>query len=886
MADYLDNVIASAADGALILTVNKRLFRHLREQFDQRMIAAGKTLWETPQIFSFDGWLNRCLDELGDSWRLINSHQQQWLWEQEIEKTSRGTSLELLQVPKTAEKAIQAHRLLSEYNVSLDGEFLTEDQQVFRTWQRHYQTLCHKHEWLDPGELLHHVCHALTTGRLDPPHSLLLIGFDQLSPGLQQLSRVVMAAGGECHEVALNTGEQGKMIRFAAADSRDEIETAARWARRLLDVGATSVGIVVPDLQLRRRQIEQIFRHQIDPQATVALDDEETLFGLSLGAPLAGQGVVHVALELLGTAPHLPLDKISFLLRTPYLGGAVTEGDSRAYFDQKLRSYRQQAFKLSSLTALSAEKSDLSIFAAILEQLQNFVMQSDYVLPGVWAQRFADQLYSLGWPGERTLASSEFQAINVWQEKGLATLVALDSLQQPIGRSRALQLLRRSCQEIEFQLESTPGPVQVVGLLESSGLNFDHLWVMGVGEMVLPARPQPNPFIPLKIQQHHDMPHASTERELQFAEQVMGRLQVASPDIVFSYPAKDGDTPLRPSPLIPEAAVSTMPEISPRHDVIAQLKGVGLHLEEIADFCGPAVTKEQVEGGSRLLQDQAHCPFRAFVHHRLKGEQLAMSSPGIDPLTRGNLLHLVLEKIWQQLRNQSNLISLDEQQRSTLIETQVAAAITSYYSTRTAPPTQLLHLEAERMAILLIEWLQKEIERAPFLVAEMELQHVEQVGPLQVRLKVDRIDELEDGRRLVIDYKTGSKVDPKDFLTQPLIEPQLPVYAIADAATETAGVVFARLRRGECKFAGMTCEPGMLKGVKDFSKYEQAQEFDIDSWDALVTFWRDELTRLASDFAAGEAQVRPYDIKKSCEYCDLIGLCRISEVNTLSGENS
>jgi len=886
MADYIDNVMTSAADGALILTVNKRLFRHLREQFDQQMIAAGKKVWSTPQIFSFEGWLSRCLDELGDSWRLINSHQQQWLWEQEIEKASRGTKLELLQVPKTAEKAIQAHRLLSEYNISLDDEFLTEDQRVFRNWQSHYHTLCSKREWLDPGELPRYICTALTDGRLDIPRSLLLIGFDQLSPGLQQLMSIVTAAGGACHEVALHTGEKGEMLRFAAADSREEIETAARWARRLLDEKATSIGIIVPDLQLRRRQIEQIFRQQIDPQATVALHDEETLFGLSLGAPLAEQGVVYAALEFLGIGQRLTMEQISFLLRTPYLGGAETEGDSRALFEQKLRRFRQQSFKLSWLVSLMAGKTELAIFAVILEQLQTASLQTVQALPGVWAERFANHLHALGWPGERAQASSEYQAITVWQEKGLAALVALDSLQQPIGRSRALQLLRRNCQEIEFQLESAPGPVQVVGLLESSGLSFDHLWVMGVGDTILPARPQPNPFIPLKIQQQYDMPHASTERELQFAEQVLARLQVASPDIIFSYPGKEGDTPLRPSPLIPAAAVSGRPEIAPPHDIVALLAEGRLTLEEIADYCGPAVPEEQVEGGSKLLQDQAHCPFRAFVRHRLKGEQLATSTPGIDPLTRGDLLHLVLEKLWQQLQNQSKLLELDEQQRTRLIETQVAAAIDSYYSTRTSPALQLLCLEAERMAILLNEWLDKEAEREFFRVAETEQLHVEQVGPLRIRLKVDRIDELADGRRIVIDYKTGHKIDPKDFLTQPLIEPQLPVYAVADAGKETAGVVFARLRRTECKFAGMTCDPGMMKGVKEFSKYEQVQELEIDSWDDLISFWQGELIQLATDFAAGKAEVRPYDTKKSCEYCDLVGLCRIAEVNRNLGEDS
>lgn len=884
MVDYLKNVLSAAADGTLVLTANKRLFRHLRDQFDQQMVAAGMQVWSTPQIFSFAGWLNRCLEDLGDGWQLLNPHQQQWLWEQEIEASSRGTTLELLQLSKTAEKAIQAHRLLTENDLTLEGEYLTEDQQVFQRWRHNYQTLCKQRGWFDLGEVPRQVCAALVAGKLDLPQSVLLIGFDQLPPGLQQLMLLIRDSGGSCSEVSLHGASPAQMTRYAACDSCHEIESVARWVRYHLDRRAKSIGVVVPDLQQRRSQIERIFREQIDPVATVARHDEESVFGLSLGTPLADQGVVRAALECLGVGHQLSLDQLSFLLRTPYLGGAEKEGDSRARFEQKLRSFRQQKFKLSRLQSLLKTESKLSGFAKISGQFQTTAARNDRALPGEWAERFAGELYTLGWPGERGLASSEYQAIKVWQEKGLAALVTLDSLQQPINRQRALQLLRRSSQGIEFQLESSPGPVQVVGLLESSGLTFDHLWVMGMGEMVLPAKPQPNPFIPIKLQQQHDMPHASAARELQFSEQVIARLQAASTDIVFSYPRSDGDTSLLPSPLIPAAAEENLLPFANPQDVVSLQKKVEVRLDEVTDWHGPPLTAGQVDGGTSLLKDQAHCPFRAFVHHRLKGERLAEAISGIDPMARGNLIHLVLEKIWQQLQDQANLLVLDPQQRSDLIRTQVTAAIDSYYSSHPAPSAQLLQLEAERITLVVSEWLEKEAQRDPFRVAETEQLHVEQIGPLQVRLKIDRIDDLEGGRRVVIDYKTGSDINPKDFLTQPLIEPQLPVYAVADSKTD--GIAFARLRRGECGFAGIARKKGLLPGVNEFLTYSPAHELGIGSWNELITFWQAELTRLATEFSAGEAVVNPYDRKKSCEYCDLIGLCRIAEAGSLSGGES
>ena len=63
-------------------------------------------------------------------------------------------------------------------------------------------------------------------------------------------------------------------------------------------------------------------------------------------------------------------------------------------------------------------------------------------------------------------------------------------------------------------------------------------------------------------------------------------------------------------------------------------------------------------GGTTLLKDQAHCPFRAFVHHRLKCTQLDSPEAGISAMSRGDLVHLALEKIWQKLGRRTALEAL------------------------------------------------------------------------------------------------------------------------------------------------------------------------------------------------------------------------------------
>ena len=93
-------------------------------------------------------------------------------------------------------------------------------------------------------------------------------------------------------------------------------------------------------------------------------------------------------------------------------------------------------------------------------------------------------------------------------------------------------------------------PVQILGVLEAAGATFDHLWVAGLEDRAWPAPPRPNPFLPLPLQQRLRLPHSSAERELHYARRVLKRLLESAPDVVASYPRRDEDTDLRPSPLI------------------------------------------------------------------------------------------------------------------------------------------------------------------------------------------------------------------------------------------------------------------------------------------------------------------------------------------------
>ncbi len=875
-ASYLSELLPHLAKGALVLTANKRLFRFLRSRFDQWMLEQGETVWSSPAIFSYEGWIDQVVTGLGEQWRVLSPQQAQCLWEQLVEASSRQLDLELLQVSRTAEKAAQAHRLLNEYEIELDEACLTEDQQAFSLWRQQYRDLCAEHDWLDRSELATLIREAFACGQLDYPRQLFLVGFDQLPPGLVKLCALFADQGGVCQELSLVSERDVVVRHYAAADSEDEIDKAALWTRNLLEQGAHSIGIVVPDLTTRRARIERNFLRQIDPCAMIRLEQDDSVFGLSLGGPLAEEGIIHAALQLLGFGRQLSLNEVSFLLRTPYLGGGNREADQRHLFDRRLRSWRQPGFSLTALKKILEKNSDAGGIVAILAQLESFGQQGKQA-PGEWAACFGEDLKALGWPGDRVLSSREYQALKIFQDKVLSGLAALDAVLPAITRGRALALLQQLARTHEFQVEAPPSPVQVVGLLESSGLEFEHLWVMGMSETTLPAAPQPNPFVPYQLQRDYAMPHATAERELQFGEQVIARLRTAAAQVVFSYPCRSGDSPQRPSPLLPAATCDAAPQFSAAQDLLSLSRALAPALEILDDSQGPILKDELVEGGTTLLKDQAHCPFRAFVHHRLKCTQLDSPEAGISAMSRGDLVHLVLEKIWQKLGRRTALEALSPESRKQLIAQMVAEAIAEYFADGSLLAASLLQIEQERLVNLVCEWLECEEQRDDFVVLESEMEHVESLGPLKIRMKVDRIDQLADGQRVVIDYKTGSGIDARDFLSEPLIEPQLPIYAVADSENPADGVAFARVRQGECSFVGFMRNEAALGKVNDYAAYAGKHDLANPDWDQLLAFWKEQIAGLAGDFVAGRALVAPFDPKRSCNYCDLAGICRIQE---------
>jgi len=133
---------------------------------------------------------------------------------------------------------------------------------------------------------------------------------------------------------------------------------------------------------------------------------------------------------------------------------------------------------------------------------------------------FAALTTAAGWPGDRSLSSSEWQAQQAFAEM-LDSLGQFDALLGRIGIAEALRRLQTLARERIFQPEAEgAASILVMGLLEAADAPLDGLWVMGMNDQHWPPAARPNPLLPAELQRRARAPNASAEVQSEFAQAV------------------------------------------------------------------------------------------------------------------------------------------------------------------------------------------------------------------------------------------------------------------------------------------------------------------------------------------------------------------------------
>jgi RecB family exonuclease len=275
--------------------------------------------------------------------------------------------------------------------------------------------------------------------------------------------------------------------------------------------------------------------------------------------------------------------------------------------------------------------------------------------------------------------------------------------------------------------------------------------------------------------------------------------------------------------------------------------------------------------GTRSLELQNSCPFRAYAELRLGSVELDVPEPGIAPDARGQLLHAVLQKFWDRLGDSRALAALSPESLDELLSACIDAAVSELDSNGdealAGPP---LARERRRIAKLVRRLLERERSRAPFRVQRTEYGSRLRVADQEVRLRIDRLDALESGGIAILDYKSGRPLSADWYGERPS-HPQLLAY-LAAVGEGVVAMATVNVTAKEVRFNGISATEKLLPQVACVKGPEGQPE---DAWQSRVRQWRAVVERLARDFAAGRAPVDP--MPRACDYCHVASVCRVGD---------
>jgi ATP-dependent helicase/nuclease subunit B len=475
-------------------------------------------------------------------------------------------------------------------------------------------------------------------------------------------------------------------------------------------------------------------------------------------------------------------------------------------------------------------------------------------LPG-WSRFISDWLEVAGWPGDAELTEQEEKIVDLWNE-ALSGLAALGLVSPAVTFDSALTHLRRLLSK-SVEAGNWLSPVQVLDASDAANLEFVSAIAVGLSEETWPPRETLSPLVPFALQRAHKVPGSTMQSAREQREDQTAALFRAAPEVVATYSG-------RLAPLAERFVRREFVDTGIWTGQLPRQSYLKASLERLEDSQGPAlVAAETVKGGASLIKAQSLCPFKAFAEYRLAAQAPEEACFGFDARERGGFLHKAVENVWARLGSQSALRATPPEDLRLLIQSAVAAAIGH---SATGSLHQLVsRAEQERLERIVWDWLAVErVRKQPFVVETVEQEtHFEAFG-LRLRLRVDRIDRLENGHVLLIDYKSGSQSRNKLKGARPK-EPQLLVYA-ASSSDPVDGIFFAEMKANEVRAVGVSREKQFESRSVDVKKHE---------WASFLEESRAEVGRLAEQFVNGYAVVDP--LPQVCNYCASKPLCRVQE---------
>ena len=881
MLELAPHLEAALNTGQTLVVPTAQRAAAVRLGFATHQLALGRRAFRTPDVHSLSGWLRAHLP------RPLGASAEWLLWREAVTEAAARLSLPSAGL---VDAVRQAAALLFEWRMP--------PAQLLQFGTPEAMLLSYA---LDGADARLAALGASAPWRAlqqladDPPQRApLFAGFAYRTPARSALLEAWAQRATVVAEPANAFGAAPSSLA-QAADPAQELAMAAQWCReRLSTAPAARLLVIVPDLAQRQGEVRRVFDEALDPgYLSLEPGADHAAYAVEGGQPLLSYPQIAVGLQtlqLLGT--EVELTQISQWLRDGFW--LQPDASRRAMLDVWLRTVAPPRLNVMQLLqALRAAPSALlghaDEIAALLLQMQEAFGGSSRASMSIWSGRFARVLVLCGLhAGAARQRGSHAQQVLQRLDELLQECAAVPSALGMFTAVEALTVFRQLLVRTRFEPATGDAPVTLSASLADPIVRYDGIWVSGLHAGAFPERAHLDPFIPASMQRQAKVIAADAAALVGQAQQALQTLCRSSREFIVSAPARAADFELAAAPLLAPYAIHSYSPASQHGARPSMALRASRQVETFVDESGvPWPEGVPLPAGTRAIELQSRCPFRAYAQLRLGADPLEAPVPGITPRERGRMLHRALELLWQRLGGSAGLAAARARQvQSDLIRECVAQAAAEILGgtdpgeaqapdnafSAAADATGLAQLrraaitrELGRAARLINALCEVEANRAPFRVQELEGAHRLVLAGALINVRIDRMDELADGTHAILDYKSGRAVTP-DWEVARTTHPQLLVYLLAAGVTVSTLAV-AHLDPKSVVFKGIGDAADRLPGISG-----------ADHWPQQLQIWRDQVSQLAGDFMRGAARVDPMD--KACDYCHLHSFCRIADQDT------
>lgn len=843
-------LLEALQNGSTVITPTNRLQRELLWRYTEY---SDTKVVPHPQCFSYESWLELnyenyrfnnpevAIEGVIDDWQL------HLLW-----KTSAEQELGRTLHYSECQQALSALKNCALSLVSPQGsDFLyTPMAQHFNAiWNRVMRFL--KKKSLCPQHL---IANRLISQSFIPPHSKLIWAcFDTFHPLQQSLIEHMKA-----HEIqqfyfdmhypilfkehtdTLKTlctpPDNHKLYYLQAMDGDHELEQIILWLKHQRIVGAKRLGLVVPDLSLQKSKLYR--------QLSMHFPEQDLHF--SLGESLSEFPIIKHALVLLKLSPSARLSRqqCRILLSSPFITGHSSEKEAR----QRIRVHHPllKESEIPYQDFIKILESSCPILAQILNTVEEYPKHAQ-------THHLSLRLNTFGFPGGISIPSTQ-QAILQKFYHLLEASQSLHIIKEKLNVTELLEEINGRLNNTVHQPPQNYDGIHIMGWLESSGFKGDAVWICHFTSQLVPQPISYSSLLPIRWQKYHQLPRTNPDKETAIATQILYRLMHSHTETVISMAEQIEQQVQWPSPLLPKKYIDYIP--------ISTEQNQAIQLELITEtFKVPLTENTTLKGSSYLLSVHAQCPFQAFASYRLHLAEPHKEEFGLNPLQRGQLLHQCLYQLWETLKSQQALLALEPKSLDKLITDIIQQSLNTLAAIKPySLDNFLIKLEIDYLKQLLTQALELDKQRPSFKIYGLEQDIELKIDEWPFQLRYDRIDELEDGTKCLIDYKS-SLPSPLPWNQEQALYPQILMYALADATIQA--LLFMVIKFQDTQLTGISATDTQINGVK-ISK---------EDWSNHQQKWLIYIRELIISIRSGLCVPRPAQAN-TCQKCIYQDLCR------------